>query len=226
MGDQRDAGCLEGGGVPVNGAQRDLVLVGQLLCRHLAPGLEEKQDRQQPAHPHIADGTCQCSGVGVWGVSFREKFVPSLGLIEAADRQIKRYHVTSAGDEVEGEVVGAAYAFLPTLLATPGEETAPAGFAVLHRNVQGTFLNAHSWVWGNVIECRTAAAGIAFLGCDDQDPANFKPLDRPWIGCVWELAPFGHERSAWARHVLKPESPDLAGYLSDTFPDGISGGAG
>jgi hypothetical protein len=64
--------------------------------------------------------------------------------------------------------------------------------------------------------------GIPELGCDDEDPENFKLLDRPWMGCVWELAPFGHERSAWVRHVLRPDPPDLAAYLADVLPEGTT----
>ena len=52
---------------------------------------------------------------------------------------------------------------------------------------------------------------------------HFKALDRPWMGCVWELAPFGHERTAWVRHVLRPDVPDLQGYLADMLADGTTG---
>jgi hypothetical protein len=60
------------------------------------------------------------------------------------------------------------------------------------------------------------------LGCADENPENFTLLDRPWMGCVWELAPFGHERSAWVRHVLRPEAPGLGAYLADVLPDGTT----
>lgn len=157
-------------------------------------------------------------------MAFTEKFLTTPGVVEIALRQLKRYHVDSSDDEIDVNIRQAAYGFLPVLLPEPDDETPPAGFTILHRNRQGAFLNAYSWVWGNVIECRTAAAGMPFLGCDDEDPTNFKPLARPWIGCVWELAPFGHERSAWVRHVLEPEKPDLSSYLADTYREGLCGG--
>jgi hypothetical protein len=156
---------------------------------------------------------------------FREKLISFRGVTPIADRQVKRYHVHGAADLIEPEVGSAAYAFLPQLLPVPDGETEPGGFSILHRNRQGSFLNAYSWVWTNVIECRTAVAGLRVLGCDnDDDPTHFKPLAKPWIGCVWELAPFGHERSGWVRHILEPDQPDLDAYLSDTYPDGPSGG--
>lgn len=43
------------------------------------------------------------------------------------------------------------------------------------------------------------------------------------IGCVWELAPLEHERSAWVRPGLMPASPDLDGYLADEVADGPVG---
>ena len=61
------------------------------------------------------------------------------------------------------------------------------------------------------------------LGCPDDDPAHFVVLDRPWIGCVWELPPIAHERDAWVRHMLVPDKPDLHAYLADAMPDGLTG---
>jgi hypothetical protein len=94
---------------------------------------------------------------------------------------------------------------------------------ILHRGAgSAVYLNAYSWVWGNVIECRIAVAGVPFLGCADTDPEHFTELSRPWIGCVWELAPLGHERAAWIRHVLRPGRADLGAYLADVLPDGTT----
>ena len=50
-------------------------------------------------------------------------------------------------------------------------------------------------------------------------------FDRRWTGCIWELAPFGHERSSWVRHILESDLPDLTGYIKDTLPEGRTGGA-
>jgi hypothetical protein len=159
------------------------------------------------------------------GMPFQEKFLRALGVIEVGGRQIKRYHISTADSGIEDGIQRAAYAMLPRLLPDPDGETPPAGWVVLHRGQDAAFLCAYSWVWGNVVEYRTAAAGIPFLGCPDEDPENFRQLDRPWVGCVWELAPFGHERSAWVRHMLEPGEPELAAYLADTLPEGKTGGA-
>ena len=155
-------------------------------------------------------------------MTFNEKYLRAAGTVTVGGRQVKRYHI-SIESEIEVGIQKAAAEFLPRLLPSPDDETPPASFVIVHRGAgSAAYVNAYSWVWGNVIECRTAAAGVPFLGCPDEDPEHFAELARPWIGCVWELAPLGHERAAWIRHVLSPASPDLAAYLADVLPDGTT----
>ena len=159
-------------------------------------------------------------------MAFTERFLRTPGVVEIAGRQVKRYHVNVADADIDEGVQRAAYAFLPRLLPEPDGQTPPASFAVLHRGAgSAAYLLSYSWVWDNVIECRTASAGVALLGGEDENPENFAELGRPWIGCVWELPPLGHERSAWVRHMLAPPRPDLAAYLADTLAEGKIGGA-
>jgi hypothetical protein len=156
-------------------------------------------------------------------MTYTDKYLRAPGPVEIAGRQVKRYHVATADTGIEEGVQRAAYAFLPRLLPAPEQDTPPASFTVLHRGAgSAAYLCGYSWVWGNVIECRTAAAGVPFLGCADEDPENFTELARPWIGCVWELAPLGHERASWIRHMLAPPRPDLAAYLADVLPSGTT----
>jgi hypothetical protein len=155
-------------------------------------------------------------------MGFEERYLRTPGSLELAGRRIKLYHVNHVDTEIEPEVQEAAYAFLPKLLAEP-DGTPPLAFAVLHRGGQGAFLNAYSWVWDNVIEAHTSAAGVPFLGCPDTDPTRFTPLAKPWIGCVWELPPLAHERTAWVRHMLAPDQPDIDAYLADYLTEGKVG---
>jgi hypothetical protein len=158
-------------------------------------------------------------------MTFTEKCIRAHGVVEAAGRQMKRYHISSAGGRIAEGIQEAAYEFLPRLLPKPDDETPSAGWVVLHKgDTIPAYLIAYSWTWVNVIECRAAVAGIPELGSDDENPTNFKILDRRWVGCVWELAPLGHERSAWVQHVLQPKTPDLDGYLADMLLDGSTGG--
>ena len=159
-------------------------------------------------------------------MTFSEKYMRDAGVIETAGRYLKRYHISSTmQDNIPEGIQKAAYAFLPQLLPEPDGETPPGGWVVLHKGAAiPAYLVAYSWTWGNVVECRAAVAGIPELGSDDEDPENFKILDRPWMGCVWELAPLGHERATWIRYVLEPEAPDLDGYLADRLTDGSTEG--
>ena len=76
-----------------------------------------------------------------------------------AGRQLKRYHIATIDADIEDRVQRAAYAQLPALLPEPDGETPAASFVVLHRGAgPAAYLCAYSWVWGNVIEYRTAAA--------------------------------------------------------------------
>ena len=155
---------------------------------------------------------------------FTEKFLRVRPPIEVAGRIVKRYHVTPGPEVVEPDIEQAAYAILPELLPDP-DGTPPATFVVVHRSRgdNAAYLNAYSWVWDNVLHFRAAAAAQPQLGCPDADPTHFVVLDRPWIGCVWELPPIAHERDAWVRHMLLPDKPDLCAYLADSMPDGLTG---
>ncbi|WP_432133884.1 MULTISPECIES: hypothetical protein [unclassified Streptomyces] len=157
-------------------------------------------------------------------MAFQEKLLTVPPPIALAGRRIKRYHVTADPAGIAADVQDAAYRILPTLLPDL-DDTPPATFVVLHQGGDGgTYLNAYSWVWDNVLHFRGAAAGQPVLGCPDRDPTHFVPVDRPWIGCVWELPPIQHERDAWVRHLLSPDIPDLHSYLTDSLPEGSTGG--
>ncbi|MEU8618444.1 hypothetical protein [Streptomyces sp. NPDC048623] len=160
-------------------------------------------------------------------MAFAEKNLTVLPPVEIDGRHIKRYHVTSDPAGIEPEVAKAAYALLPELLPEPDGSTPAASFTVLHRGGDtGAYLNVYSWVWDNVLQFAGAAAGQPALDCPDLDSTHFVRLDptvRNWIGCVWELAPLGHERAAWVRHMLVPEAPDLTAYLADALTTGTTG---
>ncbi|MFI9587596.1 hypothetical protein ACIHCQ_38630 [Streptomyces sp. NPDC052236] len=157
-------------------------------------------------------------------MTFTEKLLWSLPPIEVGGRSVKRYHVTADPAGIDPAIEKAAYAILPELLPPEPDSTPAATFVVLHRGGDdGAYLNAYSWVWDNVLHFGCAVAGQPVLDCPDNDPTHFIRLDRPWIGCVWELPPIQHERDAWVRHILAPDQPDLDGYLADSLTDGTTG---
>ena len=153
-------------------------------------------------------------------MEYDEKNLRTHHAITVNDRHLKRYHVDQLSRPLEPAVIEAAYKIVPKLLP-PADGERAAGWLVLHRGADtGAYMLAYSWVWDNVIEVHSYAAAQPALDCPDLDPTNFVEVARPWVGCVWELAVLEHERSAWVRHILSAEAPDLAGYLGDTVTDG------
>lgn len=136
--------------------------------------------------------------------------------------RVKRYHLNVADCAIEPEIEQAAYAFLPQLLATD-DSTPAVAVSVLHRGEQASYLLCYSWVWDNVLELHSAVAGIPLLGSPDSDPRHFVHLQKPWMGCVWELAAIANEPSAWVRHMITPSTPDVEGYLLDSRAPGPVG---
>jgi hypothetical protein len=155
-------------------------------------------------------------------MAFTEKLLTSQPAFAAAGRRFKWYDVTSETARITPDIEQAAVRILPELVPAP-DGTPPAGFVVLHRGGDGAaYLNAYTWVWDNVLHMRGAAAAQPELDCPDDDPTHFMVLDRPWIGCVWEIPPIQHERNAWVRHMLAPDDPDLDGYLADAMASGYT----
>ncbi len=154
---------------------------------------------------------------------FDDKRLTVLEPITMRGRTMKRYHVDQPQQPLTAVVIDAAYASI-TSLAPPVDDTPSAGWIVVHRGAgTGAYVLAYTWVWDNVIELHSAVAGQPVIGCADDDPTKFVELDKPWIGCVWELAVLEHERAAWVRHILEPASPDLGGYLEDHFAASVVG---
>ena len=155
-------------------------------------------------------------------MAFAPRFLRTPGSIALAGRRIKRYHVCVDDRAIEPAIVEAAYAMVPSLLSREHDGTPPAAFVVLHRGRDAAFCVVYSWVWDNVLECHSAAAGSRVLGCADDDPTHFVMVSKPWIGCVWELPAVAHERTAWVRWMLG-DTPDLERYLADMPAEGPFG---
>ena len=156
-------------------------------------------------------------------MTFTDKDLRALPATAVGSRQLKRYLIDQPSRRLEPEVVAAAEAMVPSLVA-PNDGTPATGWVVVHRGADnGAYLLVYSWVWDNVVELHYAAAGQPVLGCADDDPTHFTEMVKPWIGCIWELAVLEHERSAWARHLLTPARADLVGYLADVRHDGPVG---
>ena len=151
-------------------------------------------------------------------MGFDERHLHPAGVVTVSGWQVKQYRVTVAEGPIEEPVLAAAEQFLPKLLpATAGSDgTPPVAFSVLHKGMDAIWLNLYSWVQEAIVHCRAANASLTA-------PTSFAELSEPLIGCVWELPALVHERSAWVRHLLQPQRPDLDAYLADWLPAGPVG---
>lgn len=67
------------------------------------------------------------------------------------------------------------------------------------------------WWELDILHHRLFRADLGTVGFDPVPPGG--PT-----ACVWELLAVDHERQAWVDHVLvKPEAPDIPGYLAAAF---------
>ncbi|TDV48951.1 hypothetical protein [Actinophytocola oryzae] len=151
-------------------------------------------------------------------MGFSERYMRPGGVVPVGDWRVKQYLVTVTRTVLDGAVVEAAQAHLPKLLpsAAATDWTPRVAFSVLHRGLDAIWLNLYAWVYGEILHCRAANAP------QTGEPV-FTPLTEPLIGCVWELPALVHERSAWVRHGLQPQSPAVDAYLADFLPEGPAG---
>ncbi|CAM3467942.1 hypothetical protein KIPE111705_09995 [Kibdelosporangium persicum] len=158
-------------------------------------------------------------------MSFAERYSQPLPATQVGGWTIKRYQVTIGHEPIVTSTVTAADDFLPKLL--PSSLTHPSlaheqaaspryAFAVLHQGADALWLNVYTWVYQAILHVRAASSPL--------ENVAFGELTEPLIGCVWELPALVHERSAWVRHVMTPDRPDLDAYLADVLPAGPVGG--
>ncbi|MCE7010553.1 hypothetical protein LWC34_48290 [Kibdelosporangium philippinense] len=158
-------------------------------------------------------------------MSFTERYSRPLPATLVDGWTIKPYQVAIRQEPIATSTTAAADEFLRKLL--PDSLTHPSlvheqasspkyAFAVLHQGADALWLNLYVWVYQAILHVRAASSTL--------DTVEFSELTEPLIGCVWELPALVHERSAWVRHVMTPDSPDLDAYLADVLPAGPVGG--
>ena len=151
-------------------------------------------------------------------MGFDERHLHPAGVVTVSGWQVKQYRLTVSGAPIDEPVLAAAERFLAKLLpaAAGSDATQQVAFSVLHKGMDAIWLNLYSWVREAIVHCRAAGAALTA-------PTSFTELSEPLIGCVWELPALVHERSAWVRHLLQPQRPDIDAYLADRLPAGPVG---
>ncbi|MGV9245156.1 hypothetical protein [Streptomyces sp. NPDC003710] len=123
---------------------------------------------------------------------------------------VKRYGISATRPAPPEEVVQAARAAVERTLPDAYGDALAYGYSVLHEDPDGCYAVVGWWSRNRVIlHTRTWLSTW-------EDPADWQPAPNGATACIWEMVAMAHERDAWVRHVVRPEAPDLAGYLDST----------
>jgi hypothetical protein len=140
--------------------------------------------------------------------------VRPLGLWRTEERILKAYGMHGTDADLSAAHIETAQALVArTFLNAEGRTNTPYGFAILHRGDEAVWLLLHWWLDGGICAQR-------LLRASHDKPLAFIEQDRPLMACVWELAVIDHERRAWTRTAMNPDSTPEA-YLRDWLPEGL-----
>ncbi len=145
---------------------------------------------------------------------YRARQFQQLGLWVVGPLRLKAYGITCRSDRPGPghELRRAAQRHLSSLPpAAEAEGHHGLGFVVLHEGEQGSWLLMDWWAHADICCQRLAHA--------EPGSAEFAPVDRPLLACVWESVVLSYERDAWVTTMLTT-SPDPQAYLAMRLPDG------
>lgn len=124
---------------------------------------------------------------------------------------VKRYGISATRPSPPDAVVQAARLAVERSLPDAYPSALSCGFSVLHEDPDGCYVVVGWWSPNRVIlHTRTWIADWA-------DPTAWQPAPGAATACIWEMVALAAERDAWVRHVVQPQTPDLAGYLAATI---------
>lgn len=151
-------------------------------------------------------------------LTYTPRLVKALPPVHVNGRVLKAYAMF-ADPERAGELPKPE--FLERHAATvlseaPARGDHPAGFLILHRGAEGTYLLVSQWYDADMLKHWVRGAVV-----DAEGNTAFTPLaERDLIACVWELEVVRFERDAWVNTVLARGGDDRAAidaYLETTF---------
>ncbi|MFB7938520.1 hypothetical protein ACFWIN_03600 [Streptomyces sp. NPDC127049] len=151
-------------------------------------------------------------------LTYTPRLVKALPPVHVNGRALKAYAMFAdpelAGDLPKPEFLERHAATV--LSESPARGDHPAGFLILHRGAEGTYLLVSQWYDADMLKHWVRGAVV-----DAEGNTSFTPLaERDLIACVWELEVVKFERDAWVNTVLARGSDDRAAvdaYLETTF---------
>jgi len=153
--------------------------------------------------------------MGAMTVSYFPRSTQFQGVIDVAGWQLKQYLMTANPEPLPDETDRAARKIIVATLESAAPDELGVGFVVVHQGAEAVWLLIDMWR-GDIICQRGFRAEL-------DDPGTFVPIEAggPTV-CIWELEIFGFERDAFITHILRPEVPDIAAYLSDRFDNTVA----
>ncbi|MCQ4084254.1 hypothetical protein NGB36_27675 [Streptomyces sp. RB6PN25] len=149
--------------------------------------------------------------VGERPVEYSTRSVRTLRPESLGGWTVKRYAVSSLRDAPPSEVLDFARLGVRMSLPEPCADVPAHAFSVVHEDEDGCYVVVGWWSRNRLIlHTRTWIAGWDNLTAPVEAPAHA-------TACIWEMAAMAHERDAWVRHVVRPERPDHAAYLSSSI---------
>lgn len=144
---------------------------------------------------------------------YEPRAVRSAGVRASGGWRLKRYEIVLGDGPLDEGVFAGADDLALGALPVPGEtERRPGvGFMILHQGRGASYVVLGWWDNENELPLRVWVRGA--------DDAGWREAAGPESVCVWDLRVLHHERGAYVRHVLAPETPDVEGYVADTAGD-------
>ncbi|MFD8081697.1 hypothetical protein ACFV4F_08360 [Kitasatospora sp. NPDC059722] len=148
--------------------------------------------------------------VGVVPVPWAPRRMVALAPDRVRGWRVKRYGISATRPRPPAHVIEAARRAVERSLPEAYPEALSCAFSVLHEDEDGCYVVVAWWSPNRLIlHSRTWISAWA-------DPADWRPAPGAATACIWELVAMGAERDAWVRHVVRPDVPDLDGYLAAT----------
>ncbi len=148
----------------------------------------------------------------------RERFcgrvIRFTGVVMLRGTRFKRYDITARGVPVDEASYGRGAVAAEELLPREavGPERPGVGVMIRHTGAGMEYLVVCWWDNQNELITRVLVRGEGAGGGEWRDGAG------SYSFCVWDMEVMWHERNAYVRHVMSPESaPDIEAYLRDPF---------
>lgn len=143
---------------------------------------------------------------------YHERSVSQLGDFRTPELAMKLYGLQAHGQEISDMMCEKAKTFISTEVVQRADKMGDSnglGFAIIHPGDLGLSISAHWWAQGSVLCQHTYRKQY-------KDEMPLDTVQRPVVGCVWELTIIDAERRFWSEMMMS-DTPDPDAYLATRF---------